>query len=179
MLLAVALWAFAEATLFFIVADVPIMAIGIRFGVRRAVGAALIAALAAAFGGLVTMAWAAAAPEQSRAAIESLPGIGPEMFEQAASAWREGGAWAMLQGSFRGEPYKLYAHAAGVGGAGMVGFFLASLLARLPRFMLVALAGGLAGPTLRRWLPGRWLWIVFGLAWAAFYVWYFSTMAAG
>jgi membrane protein YqaA with SNARE-associated domain len=176
MLVLVALWALAEATLFFIVADVPIMAVAIRYGMRRGLVAALVAAMAAALGGLAMMQWAAMAPGASRAMIESLPGIDPGLLDQAGADWRAGGTWAMLRGSFGGMPYKLYAYAAGVDRAGIAGFFIASLIARLPRFLLVAWVSGMAGPYLRRRLRGRVLWLVFGLAWAVFYAWYFAAM---
>jgi membrane protein YqaA with SNARE-associated domain len=173
-LLLVALWAFAEATLFFIVADVPIMAVGIRYGVRRALLAALVAALAAALGGQVVMQWAAADPAGSRAVIERLPGIDAALFDGAAMSWPTFGWAAMMDGAFRGVPYKLYAHAAGVHGAPVATFFLASVVARLPRFALVAIAGSIIGPPLRRRLRPRVLWGLFVLAWAAFYAWYWS-----
>lgn len=175
----VALWAFAEATLFFIVADVPIMAIGIRHGPRRAIVAACIAALAAAAGGLAMLEWAARDPVASRAAIESLPGIGSALVDRAVAGWNEGGAWAMLTASFGGTPYKLYAYAAGIGGTGAAGFLLASIAARLPRFLLVALVAGLAGPHLRRRLPPGLLWPLFAGCWIAFYAAYFVAMAGG
>lgn len=171
-----ALWGFAEATLFFIVADVPIMAVGFRYGTKRALLAALVAAVGAALGGLVVMHWAAIDPAGSRATIESLPGIGPALFDGAAVAWREGGVWEMLKGSFRGEPYKLYAHAAGVSGAGMAGFFLASFAARLPRFIMIAVVSGLAGPRLRTWIPKRLFWPAFVLCWTGFYAVYLLTV---
>jgi membrane protein YqaA with SNARE-associated domain len=179
MLPLVALWAFAEATLFFVVADVPIMAVGLRYGVRRALLAALVAAVFAACGGLAVMAWASVDPAGSRAAIERLPGIDAALFDGAAAAmaWPAVGWAAMMQGAFSGVPYKLYAHAAGVGGADMAAFFLASVIARLPRFALVAVFGGLIGPSLRRRLHPRTMWLLFALAWTAFYSWYFAAMA--
>lgn len=170
----VALWAFAEATLFFIVADVPIMAVGIRYGARRGLLAALVAAVFAALGGVAMMEWASAAPDASRAAIESLPGIDSALLDGAGAEWREGGTWAMMRGSFGGTPYKLYAYAAGIDRAGIAGFFVASLIARLPRFLLIGWLSGLAGPYLRRRLPGRRVWLAFALAWALFYAWYWS-----
>lgn len=174
----VALWAFAEATLFFIVADVPIMAIGVRYGLHRALVAALVAAVFAALGGVAMMEWASAAPEASRAAIERLPGIDAALFDEAAMAWPTFGWAAMLEGAFRGIPYKLYAHAAGVDGASVTIFFLASIIARLPRFVLLVLLGSLVGPPLRRRLGPPLLWTLFALAWAVFYAWYFATMSA-
>jgi hypothetical protein len=171
----VALWAFAESLLWFVVADVAISAVALRYGWKRALAAALVASVAAALGGLAMMGWANADPEGSRAAILALPGISSELFDQASSALHAEGFPAMLAGSFSGVPYKIYAHAAGVGGAGMAGLFLASVLARLPRFLLVGAVFGLAAPRLRR-LLGKRLWAVFVVAWALFYAWYWWSM---
>lgn len=175
-LVIVALWALAEATLFFIVADVPISAIGLRYGVRSALIAAVVATLAAAIGGQAVLAWSAADPAGSRAALDLVPGIGPATIDRAAHDYAAGGAWAMLRGSFGGVPYKLYAHAAGIGGAGKAGFFLASCIARLPRFALVALGSGVLGKWLRPRLSRRAIAIAFIAAWTVFYAGYFAAV---
>jgi len=176
MLLLVACWAFAEALLLFIVADVPISAMGLRHGRKRALWAALVAATFAALGGLAMLLWAAGDPAGSRAVLESLPGISPALVNQASAAWHEGGTMAMLLGSFSGVPYKIYAHAAGIESAGMAGFFIASIIARLPRFLLVAAVFGTLGPALRRRFPMPLLWVLFGIGWSAFYTFYFLAM---
>jgi membrane protein YqaA with SNARE-associated domain len=176
-LLLVAIWAFAEATLWFLVADVPIMAVGLRHGVRRGLVAAGIAAVCAALGGMVTMQWAATDPAGSRAAFEAVPGISAALFDEATAAYNQGGWQAMLAGSFAGVPYKLYAHAAGVAGSGMAGFALASVVARLPRFALIALVSGVIGPPLRKRIGARAVWILFAVGWTTFYAWYFAAMA--
>lgn len=173
----VALWAFAEALLLFIVADVPISAIALHHGIRRAVMAALVAAVFAAFGGVVMLHWAASDPAGSRIMLESLPGISPALLDSAAAEWREGGAFAMLAGSFQGVPYKLYAHAAGIGGAGVAMFFTASIIARLPRFLLIALAFGALRPQLKKRLPQRVIWVLFAAGWSLFYAAYFTSMS--
>jgi hypothetical protein len=156
------------------------MAVGIRYGVHRALVASLVAAVFAALGGQAVMEWASAAPEASRAAIESLPGIDTALYDEAARslAWPRYGWAVMMEGAFRGVPYKIYAHAAGIDGAYMPSFFLGSILARLPRFLLVGLVAGLIGPYLRRRLGPRTLWLLFGLAWTVFYAWYFAAMAS-
>ena len=102
--------------LLFIVADVPISAVGLRYGAKRALLAALIAALCAALGGLAMFHWAASDPAGSRAAILALPGITPALFDSASADWRAHGFLAMTMGAFEGVPYKIYAHAAGVRG---------------------------------------------------------------
>ncbi|WP_428028476.1 hypothetical protein [Altererythrobacter sp.] len=172
----VAIWALAEALLFFIVADVPIMAVGIRFGWRKGVAAACIAAVCAGLGGLIVTQWAAADPAGAQAAIEQVPAISRTLMEQAAIDYSAGGWRAMLAGSFAGTPYKLYALAAGITGDNPAGFFLASIVARLPRFLLVGIGGGFLGPRLREKWSARRVWLLFTCAWALFYAVYFAAM---
>lgn len=176
-MLLVALWAFAEATLFFIVADVPISAIALRHGARRALLAAIAAAPAAALGGIVLLAWAANDPALCLRVLEQVPGIAQETIDQAAADYRAGGTLAMLEGAFRGVPYKLYAYAAGTEGAGAAGFALASIAARLPRFVLVAVLFSLLGKWLREKISGRTLAALFLAGWTLFYVGYFTLVA--
>ena len=173
MIALVALWAFAEALVWFVVADVPISAIALRHGFARAARASLVAALAAAVGGLVMLCWAAAAPEASRALLEHIPGIGPALIDGTVAHWRAGPFAAMLGGAFSGTPYKLYAHAAGLAGAAPLGFFAASLAARLPRFLIVAAVSGWLGPRLRRHAAPRAIAGIFAAFWVLFYCTYF------
>lgn len=177
MILIVALWAFAEATLFFVVADVPISAIGIRYGFRRAALAALVAAPAAASGGLIMQAWAAENPELCWKILDHIPGIGSRLITSAASAYAVKGMPAMLWGSFQGVPYKLYAYSAALTGTAAVPFFLASITARLPRFLLVAAVSASLRPPLQRWLTPRSVAILFLIFWSLFYAAYFTMMA--
>jgi membrane protein YqaA with SNARE-associated domain len=176
-LLIVAAWALAEATVFFIVADVPISAIGLKYGVKRALLAALAATLAAAVGGEIVLAWSAADPEASRAGLVRVPAISAAAIDRAAADYAHGGTLAMLAASFRGVPYKLYAHAAGLAGTGAGAFFLASCIARLPRFALVALVFGWLGDALRPRFSRRALAIAFVTGWTLFYLFYFATVA--
>lgn len=183
MLALVAIWAFAEALLLFIVADVPISAVGLRYGAKRPLLAALLAAICAALGGLAMLHWAASDPAGSRAAILSLPGITPALFDSASADWHAHGFLAMTMGAFEGVPYKIYAHAAGLSGAGTgwtgtAIFLLASIAARLPRFAVIALTFGAMRKPLRRLLPQWAIWALFGAGWAVFYAWYFAAMAA-
>lgn len=176
-LIVVAAWAFAEAVLLFIVADVPISALALQRGWGAGWRAALIAALFAAVGGLVTIAWARANPTGARAAIEALPGISRGMARQAALDWRSGGLGAMLSGSFSGAPYKLFAIAAAGDGTGPARFFVMSVLARLPRFLLVAALFAVIGRVLRPRLSARFIAVLFVLGWCGFYVWYFTAVS--
>lgn len=172
----VALWAVAEAIAFFIVADVPIMAVALKWGWRRGVLAAIVAALWAAVGGVVVHIAVQADPEWAHAFLLGVPGISRDMVDGALKTFGTGSFGAMLAGSFSGIPYKIYAFAAGLRDVPLAYFALASVLARLPRFLLVALFAGWAGPRLRAALPGKRLWIAFVVAWALFYAFYFSRV---
>lgn len=179
MLILIAIWAFAEAIVFFIVADVPIMALGIRAGVRKALVGAVVAAVVAAMGGAVLWLWASTNPKDAIELMIAVPGIDIELVGKTHADWEEGGALAMTFGSFSGVPYKLYALAAGSDGGGigtLALFFLASIFARLPRFVLVAAIAGWAGPRLVARFGARRIWIAFALAWTVFYAIYWSAM---
>ncbi|MCK9541840.1 MAG: hypothetical protein M0R03_07405 [Novosphingobium sp.] len=176
MIAVVAIWAFAEALLWFVVADVPISAVGLRDGFGRAARASLVAALAAALGGLVMLHWAAAAPKASRAALDLVPGIGPGMIGEAAAAWEADGFVAMLAGAFAGVPYKLYAHAAGMAHAEPAAFVLMSVAARLPRFLMVSALSAILGQWLRKWLDPRQMIATFAGFWVLFYYAYFLAV---
>lgn len=177
MLALVAIWAFAEAVLFFVVADVPIMALAARRGVRAGLTAACIAALGAGLGGAITWLWGGMDPGGFERAMVALPGVDAGLLEEVRAEWREDGFLAMLAGSFGGTPFKLYAGAAGFAGStGLPLFILLSIITRLPRFMLVGVAGGWLGPKLRARLGERRFWALFVAAWCGFYLWYWSVM---
>lgn len=176
MLLIVAGWAFAEAILFFLVADIPISYVAVRRGWRAGATAALIAALAATLGGLVTYGWAATDPEGGRAAIEMLPAIDAEMIASNRAQFERAGYLAMLAGSLSGVPYKIYAFAAGSEGRALLPFVLLSPIARLPRFLMVAAFSAGLGRLLGRWLDMRWRLALLAACWLAFYAWYFAAI---
>ena len=180
MLALIAVWALAEAVLFFIVADVPIMALGIRSGVKKALIGAGIAAVFAALGGLILAYYSGLWPKDVYPVLIAVPAIDEALVAQVEADWDARGALGMMIGSFSGVPYKLYAFAAGLAGERSLLWFgwfvLVSILARLPRFVLVALVSGWAGPRLVARFGARAVWAGFGVAWAAFYAWYWSVM---
>lgn len=175
-MLVVVLWALAEATLFFVVADVPISAIGLRHGLHHAFPAALAAAFAAACGGMVTAYVTSLYPQAVVEALALVPGIGPHLMRDATAAYAEESVRAMLAGSFSGVPYKLYAYAAGVNHDPLLGFFLASIGARLPRFVLVASISSGFGAFLRPRLTCKKITVLFFVFWILFYALYFTAM---
>lgn len=176
MLLLVAAWAVAEAILFFIVADVPISIVAVRWGWRRGCIAALVAALAATAGGLILYVWAAHDPLGSRNAIEALPAIDGVMIDSQAQAFAAHHFSAMLKGSISGIPYKIYAWAAGSGRAPLLPFLLFSPIVRLPRFLASALLSGGISKALERRLGLKARFAILASVWVLFYAVYFARM---
>ncbi len=173
----VALWALAEAILFFIVADVPISYVALRYGWRKGVVASVIAAVAAAAGGMMLLSWAKANSAGVADLIIALPAIDAAMLADAKAAFVEDGYLAMVAGSFSGSPYKLYVYAAANMTSGAVSAFLiSSILARLPRFLCVALVVAGIGRLLERWVGLKARLTLLGCCWLVFYGWYFATM---
>ena len=179
MLALIAIWALAEATLFFIVADVPIMALGVKSGVKQALIGACVAAVFAAIGGSILYTYSIYNWKEVWEIMLSVPGIDEELTREVLRAWDEQGPLAMVWGSFSGVPYKLYAWAAADAWSHWIwlpAFFLASILARLPRFILVAVVAGWIGPRMIERFGKRRVWIAFVLGWSGFYALYWSAV---
>jgi hypothetical protein len=175
MLLLAIVWSFAEAILFFIVADVPISWIAVRYGWRRGAAAAVAAALAATAGGSLLYLWASADPAGAAEAVGSLPGIDQALIADTASRFRDEGYPAMFVGSLSGVPYKLYVLAAAREGREILSLLLLTPLLRLPRFLAAAAAAALVGKTLSLWLSMRARLLLLAGFWLLFYGFYFAV----
>jgi hypothetical protein len=176
-LVAAAAWGLAEATLFFIVPDVLLTWLA---GFRpRVVWSAVAACLAGALaGGLVMYLAAAGAPGRMRALLETVPAVSGALVAETGSALEEGYGRRMLSAGFSGVPYKILAVESGARGQGLATFLGWSVLARLPRWVLVVLlARGVAAVVRARAArPDRVLWAMWAAVWGIVYVVYFSVM---
>jgi hypothetical protein len=169
-------WGVAEATLFFFVPDVLLSYIGLKRGVKDAARASLIAAIGAGIGGAVMYLWSVNDPAAARAAVLAVPAISEAMAARAADAVAQNWFSATLLGPLTSTPFKLYAILAPHAGASVPAFALASVLARLPRFLIVSIGVALIGRGLSRWLGERQLlWLLIG-AWLLFYAVFFALM---
>ena len=173
---AAAAWGFAEAVVFIIVADVPISLIALRHGWRVGGIAAVAAALGASLGGALVWALTRHAPEQIAALYAALPAISPRMIADATRDFASHGWSAAFIGAFSGIPYKLYAHAAAIDGAGLPELLAMTPLVRLPRFLLIVAAAGTARQLLAPRIGMRALTISAIVGWLLFYSWYFMRM---
>ncbi len=131
-------WGFAEAVLFFVVADVPITLLTARLGFRAGLMASLWATAGALLGGVALYFWAAADPAGVAQMLDWVPAVSPGLI--AASRQQVAADWigATLIAGFSGDPYKLYAAAAGEAGVAMLPFLAISFIARLARFVFTA-----------------------------------------
>lgn len=169
----VAGWSCAEAILFFIVVDVPLSAIALHAGARRAVLAACVAALAAVAGAYVSHRWALADAAGHRAVLARIPGIDDALIAAASADYAAAGWRAALRGSFSGVPFKLYAHAAGSRQEAFAHLLLLTPSLRLPRFLAtIALTCLVARVLPRTWTLRARLRLLSAI-WGAFYAYYF------
>ncbi len=170
-------WGFAEATLFFIVADVWLSVVAVRHGARAALAASLAATAGAVAGGALMYAWGATDPAGAASVLEAVPAISPAMLDQVRAALHEQGATALFAGTFTGIPYKLYAALAPDTGVGPLTFLATTVPARLARFVPASLLTALLARMLfhRQGLRHR-LAVLIGF-WFCFYGLYFRAMA--
>lgn len=167
-------WGFAEATLFFIVPDVLLSWIALDRP-RRAWAACAWAAAGAVAGGLAMYLWGAAAPASALGVLDHVPAISPAMCDAVGEQVRDRGVGAVFLGPILGTPYKIYAVQAGAAHLGLGPFLLASLPARLVRFLLVTgLTAGICQWLKRRDPRGRR--IAHAAIWTAFYAAYFAAV---
>jgi membrane protein YqaA with SNARE-associated domain len=170
LMLLVLAWGFAEATVFFIVPDVIISFIGLKYGLKRGLAAACMNAVGAVLGGAIIYFWGKFDIIGARAFFDLLPAIAPSTITRAQT---EIGlpSWALLmfKGSLTGVPFKLYASEAGAAGLPLWLLVLASPIVRLPRFLVAATLGAAA----KKWCP-EFLrtnqYKLLGLFWVLFYI---------
>lgn len=168
------LWAFAEATLFFIVADVLVGWIALHSGARRATKAVLAALAGATLGGLVLYA----APGWFLGALPHVPGVTQGALDRVGAQVAEDGWRAMFAIAWTGIPYKVVGTQVAASGVGLPTFFAATVGARLLRFAPVALVFFGIGRALRRVIatrPGLTMALYFGF-WVLAYVYYFGVI---
>lgn len=169
-ILAAFLWGVAESTWFFVVADVLLTFIALRFGFRAAIAASLAAALGALCGGAYLWSLATNDPPAALDILDSVPFISPGLIEHGiaimtAPSWPFG----MLKGSFTGIPYKVFAVGAGQEMIPLGWFLAASLPVRLVRFALASAAIALADAWIGQKMSRPRKTLVLLLFWLVFY----------
>jgi membrane protein YqaA with SNARE-associated domain len=175
---ATALWAVAEATVFFIVPDVLLTAAAIKFGFRRALLLSLLAAGVASLSGLGMWFWGAHDAEAARRVMLMVPAIGPDLLQRAHSEVAQQWFLHLVTGAMSGVPYKLYAVEAGAVTINPWLFVPASFAARLTRFFVTVVAMTAGKEALSTMNRARWAYAAWAIAWFAVYATYFTIRAS-
>lgn len=172
-----AAWGFAEATLFFIVPDVLLGAVGL-VAPRRAPAAVSAAVAGALAGSLVLFGWVRGSEPSARETIDAVPAIPARMFDDAAIALEERGGAVMLASAFTGIPYKVWAVEMVAGGWSFASFLAWTLPARGIRFLLIGAGTALVGLMFRRRIAARpWVALAaWGAIWVAIYIEYWRRV---
>lgn len=170
-----AIWGFAEATLFFVVPDVMVGAVGL-LRPRKVVLAALAAVGGAALGGIILYLVARETGPGLRDVMDGIPTIRLSMLEEARRGLVEHGGVAMLQSQWI--PYKLFVTEWGVLGWDLIALLGWTIVDRSSRILVVGLGAAVLGILMRRPITAHpVLWSTAYLAaWAGFYAWYWTVL---
>ncbi|RDX38432.1 hypothetical protein DZA50_00155 [Kangiella sp. HD9-110m-PIT-SAG07] len=167
-------WGFAEATLFFILPDVLLsyFALDKKAKLLLLVLWALVGAIA---GGLVMYYWGRILPEAAWQTVESVPAINTELMNKVADQLNQLGVASVILGPFQGLPYKTYAAQASNADIGIILFVIASIVARLFRFLLIAyIARGVSVLLISHTaLTKKGVMIIWFGSWSSIYIFYF------
>lgn len=170
-----AAWGFAEATLFFVVPDVFVGAVGL-YRPKKAVASGLAAVGGALVGGAAMYLVGRGVGDDLRQVMDAIPSIRPEMLDEARRDLLDRGGLAMLIAPSQGIPYKLYATEWSLLGWGLPALLAWTIPARAIRIVSFGLMMAGVGVVLRRRIenrPGLWL-ILYAGSWTIFYLvfWY-------
>jgi membrane protein YqaA with SNARE-associated domain len=165
-------WGFGEAVLFFIIPDVFLTLVAVRFGFRRSIRLALVATAGAVLGGLVMYGWATLHPGSAFAVMDVLPGIDGSMIEAVRGDVASDGNRALLVGPWQGRPYKLFAAASGELGLSAIGLAMLTVPGRLARFAVSVAVAACARRLFSRWLSQRALVVCWAAFWLLLYAGY-------
>ncbi|MER0236985.1 hypothetical protein [Fulvimarina sp. MAC8] len=176
MVLFAALWGFGEASLFFVVPDVLISFVAVRYGLTKALMLGGFAALAAAMAGAFMAYWGASDAEAAIAMLAQIPAIEEALIEATRTRLAEDGYWAVLSGAVTGVPYKIFAVLAGEAGWSIFAFALISIPIRFCRFALTAALAGLVGRILVAGIGMRWALAALCGFWILLYAYYFNAI---
>lgn len=170
------IWGFAEATFFFFVPDVWLSRI-VLTNPREAYINIAIATLGAITGGAVMYYLGAQYFAQIEAALPLVPAVSTDMVDKVgADIGAHSLLYAMSQGMFAGVPYKIYASWAGHLSAPLLVFIVATIIARMARFITVTALAHLIRKALKKRLSQSVILRIHIGAWVCFYVFYFYTM---
>jgi hypothetical protein len=169
-------WGFAEATVFFVVADLAVSWIAMRRGLKPGLAAALAASVGAVLGIALVYFWAAREPAAALALVDGVPFVTPELIQSLRANLEEQGPAAVLIAGVTGVPIKIAAALAPGAGIGPALFLAVGAAQRLERFVAVALLAAIVARLLRGRLSERSLTALWAALWALFYALYWTAL---
>lgn len=172
-LVASALWGYAEATRFWIIPDPGLAWIALNRS-RFTTASVVAATLGAVAGGIRMHRHATAEHER----LTDIPGVSPAMLADARARFAARGWSAVVRAPLDGIPYKVYAVESALAGRPLGELVVWTPIARLWRFALSALGarviGVVFGPSIRRH-ERRWL-LASVAFWIVVYLRYFARL---
>lgn len=169
------IWGFCEATFFFIVPDVWTSFVG-RKKLRAGLIACAFALVGALAGGWVIYTYGQANPDTVNGQLARVPGISESQIAAILEKMSAGPYRAMLTGPAAGNPYKIYAANFHRYDDSLGTFLLATIPARLIRFLGATVLIHFIYGLLLRAFAERTCRAIFATGWIAFYIFYFSMM---
>lgn len=169
-------WGFAEATFFFIVPDVWLSRLVIK-DKKEAFINIVFATLGAVLGGLLIYSICFYYLETVLKFFTYIPSISDEMIAATnIHIIKEGFSFALLVGMINGIPYKIFAAWAATAQISIVKFIGISLLYRSLRFFIITILSICIASVGRKWMTQKTLYMLHGICWVVFYIYYFSVM---
>ena len=164
-------WAFAEATLFFVIPDVWLtwVAIQAKAAAKPLFWMVWYATFAAVLGGLAIETLGTYAPKAAERAVLAVPSVSADDLTTVRGEYAEVGSRAVATGWLRGQPYKLYALVEGEQPGSARPFMYWSILARGGRFLLTTIVAFGLATLVGRPRAMRFVWAT---AWACVYAAY-------
>ncbi len=171
-------WGFAEATCFFIVPDVWLTRLALQSRAKIIITNIIITVLGATLGGAVMYYLGLDYFTKTSDFLEKVPAISSKLVsEVGASLSQDGSFLPMLAGAFSGTPYKIYATWAGYYQLDFIVFIMATVFARLPRFIIVVMIAASIQKLISRKYTEKTIFRLHLIFWSLFYICYFYMMA--
>jgi membrane protein YqaA with SNARE-associated domain len=169
-------WGFAEATLFFIVPDVFLCFVSIKYSLRQTFYLTLYALIGAITGGVLIYKLGINYPETVYKLIVSLPAIDTDMMNEVRNKLQQSALSQMFIGAVTGVPYKVFAFEAGQQLIDLTCFILISIPARLFRWISIIVLVRLLILYLQKRYTAKQITKIFCVFWAIFYAVFFTLM---
>ncbi|MCB9757337.1 MAG: hypothetical protein H6753_02795 [Candidatus Omnitrophica bacterium] len=175
------IWAFCEATFFFIVPDVWLTWLVIsKSDYKELSRAVFCATLGAIVGGIVVyQAGRFLSYSIVSGWLDQVPGISRELIASLAMQVDQNGVYSYLKGMWAGNPYKIYAFLWGAKAGNLWPWLGVSIGARAIRFIFAVLGAvvinKLGEKFIARWALRKTM--IFIIAWGCFYIFYFFHFA--